>query len=317
MRNNVDYILMKFISKKEFLDDFLKGSLYMNSLYYFWNEYPLEVAKRKKKEILVSNPEINPDELLIPLENSAPAGQMDLFEGTISTADGDKMGFEKNFTDVLMTDIMLRSIGYKYCNVLCFYRLDLTITPFGRNVAVKYNLNSQMNEFGEYVVIIDDEVELLRRINTAIKKEANYRYLCGSVNYRKFKKSGTNARNGNSLTVKVEMEVDITEEPLKSAIISRRDCFDKTERYCNQKEWRLALYRGVKSTDAYRLEIGDISDIVHYVRSDNLNEELQRTIQMGIKQGAGGYYGNISRKEMKELFYQLGDNKAEVFGIIG
>ena len=50
MRNNVDYILMKFISKKEFLDDFLKASLYMNSLYFLGNEYPLEVAKKEKRD---------------------------------------------------------------------------------------------------------------------------------------------------------------------------------------------------------------------------------------------------------------------------
>ena len=39
-------ILLKYISKKEYVDDFMAGNLYMNSLYYFWNEYAIE-SKRK------------------------------------------------------------------------------------------------------------------------------------------------------------------------------------------------------------------------------------------------------------------------------
>lgn len=49
-----NYILLKFISsadksnKKKYLKDFLNGSLYMNTLNYFWNEYYLELAKKRR-----------------------------------------------------------------------------------------------------------------------------------------------------------------------------------------------------------------------------------------------------------------------------
>ena len=62
------HILLKFISQEKFLNDFLSGSLYMNSLYYFWNEFVLESVKKGKR---------------IPLEELAKNevyGQTDLFE---------------------------------------------------------------------------------------------------------------------------------------------------------------------------------------------------------------------------------------------
>ena len=42
------YILLKFMSEKNYLKDFLDGHLYMNSLYYFWNQYILDLAKKNR-----------------------------------------------------------------------------------------------------------------------------------------------------------------------------------------------------------------------------------------------------------------------------
>lgn len=51
-----DYILLKFISsadkcnRKKYLKDFLNGSLYMNTLNYFWNEYYRDSQNKKQEE---------------------------------------------------------------------------------------------------------------------------------------------------------------------------------------------------------------------------------------------------------------------------
>ena len=53
---NEDYILLKFISsadkcnRKKYLKDFLNGSLYMNTLNYFWNEYYRDSQKKSKRK---------------------------------------------------------------------------------------------------------------------------------------------------------------------------------------------------------------------------------------------------------------------------
>ena len=86
------------------------------------------------------------------------------------------------------------------------------------------------------------------------------------------------------------------------------DCF----KY--QCEYRVILYRGVKSTEAYRLEIGDISDIAHFVKRNTLNFEIQNLFKKGIKQPSKLWYG-YDRHELKRLFYRLGDYKAVRFGI--
>lgn len=49
------HVLLRFFSKKEYLEEFLSGSLYMNSMHYFWDEYKLEDAKRRKEEIIKMN----------------------------------------------------------------------------------------------------------------------------------------------------------------------------------------------------------------------------------------------------------------------
>ena len=64
------HILLKFISQEKFLNDFLSGSLYMNSLYYFWNEFVLESVKKGKRIPLAE------------LAKNEVYGQADLFEGT-------------------------------------------------------------------------------------------------------------------------------------------------------------------------------------------------------------------------------------------
>lgn len=88
--------------------------------------------------------------------------------------------------------------------------------------------------------------------------------------------------------------------------------------YAYQNEWRLALYRGKKETSAYRLEIGDIRDIVEYCRIEDLEKNIDRFLQRNeIKSAEDYWYGNIKRREMRNLFYNLGDCKGELLLEIG
>lgn len=64
------HILLKFISKENYLKEFLAGSLFMNTLYYFWNEFMLEAVKKGKRVPLSE------------LAKNEKYGQLDLFEGT-------------------------------------------------------------------------------------------------------------------------------------------------------------------------------------------------------------------------------------------
>ena len=117
---NEDYILLKFISsadkcnRKKYLKDFLNGSLYMNTLNYFWNEYYRDSQNKKQEE---GGNVIDTSNWILP------EGQKDVFEGVIGTIKGNKFSNDNDLQKALMSDLYLRAKGFGYCNTLCFYKL--------------------------------------------------------------------------------------------------------------------------------------------------------------------------------------------------
>lgn len=86
----------------------------------------------------------------------------------------------------MLMDTIYRSVGMGYCNVLCFYKMDYELINNG--TVSSYSLGN-MQEFGEYAVIVDDKDELIRRIKRAAEKR-RFKYLCGTVLYKKPKLNG-------------------------------------------------------------------------------------------------------------------------------
>lgn len=314
------HILLKFISCENYAKDLLAGNLYMNSLEYFWNEYPMIKAKKKRDELLAyakaNNLEMNEDELLISLGKEREVqGQMDLFEGIYCHADASKLGFQKDLEEHLVTDVSFRAEGYRYCHVHCYYRLDYWMDNF----AVHWDENEAIKDFGEYVVIIDDEAEFLKRIGRAASSNC-MDYLCGSVKYREPIKDGKPTPIGNHVVMKLsDRLVDVHDAAYKDAITRNRDAFDKMSKMSYQKEWRIAVYDGKRNASAITLHIdGGISDIAHVVKTSELLQELDDMfLRKAVKIGESGYYGNISRADMREKFYALGDYKASMFAVFG
>ena len=308
-----NHVLLKFISQPEegdklkYLHDFLNGNLYMNTLSYFWNEYTPNW--NEGTEGLTRDPST----ALWTIPDKLPKGQADLLEGTVGMLPAKKSAWSKAFGEYLLTDWICRAKGFGYCNTLCFYRLDYQSFLTKENRVVTFETSHSMGTFGKYVVIIKDEQELIRRIARKVERN-NFKFICGNVNYKGVRNEST-LKDRYHAIIKGGMELELDE--LKNEIIDRRDCFDKERIYEYQNEWRVALYRGVKSTDAYTLKVGNLRDICDWVHVENLDKYLDRMFTSEVKQGLCGYSGNVSRKELRELFYDLGDNKAELFGVIG
>ncbi len=229
-----------------------------------------------------------------------------MFEGVVKTVASKDVELPDEFKNHMLMDMTYRSVGMGYCDVLCFYKMDYELVNNG--MAYKYYLGD-MKEFGEYVVVIDDKDELLRRINRVAEKQG-FKYLCGSVRYKKPKLNDENVKESHNIVLKCDEKFDIMD--------GAGDAFVKMDNFAYQKEWRVALYRGVKDTKAYTLDIGDIRDIVHWVRSENLKDEVRDMFQRrAVKKTDDCWCGNIDRGELRKLFYQLGDNKAEMMMVIG
>ena len=169
-------VLLKFISREEYVDDFLNGNFYMNTLYYFWDQKPLEEAKKEREKYLKAHSEQNPDNVKISILNKLSRAQGDILEGVVGY--GPNVHSELMFGENLLSDCIYQAVGFQYCNVLCFYRLDY---KFHAPLFCHDVLNTDMTQFGEYVIIIKDEFELIRRIENAV---GNMKFLCGDVEYK-------------------------------------------------------------------------------------------------------------------------------------
>lgn len=275
-------VLAKFTSKQKYANSFRRGKLHMNALSYFWN--------------------------------NGEGDQKDVLEGVIASISPQKIGFlPADFATCQLTDIRFQAVGYAYCNVFCMSRFDIIpLTTLPGGTAVNITTPANMKDFGDYVVIVDDEAEYLRRIHAAAK---NYQYLCGNVSYHNPTLNGTPMEQRPHILLKADATFDIRKI---EGIKKKWDAFDKSSRYRGENEWRLCLYRGVTSTEPFELDIGDIRDITHMIKTRELEKEIYK-LKTNPKffQSTETYYGNVSRKDLRELFYELGDYRAWMFSTIG
>ena len=186
------HILTRFFSQKKFLDAFISGKLYMNTLNYFWNNGFEE--------------------------------QKDIFEGVVCTVPvKDFNGFPMDFQAAQASDYHFRAEGYKFCNVLCFYKINFLL----EDGLLHCDLNDDMLKFGEYIAIITNENEFLRRIEAAVKR-SHYELLCGDVHYHLQMLNGKQSKEGPRMYLAVKDRFFKIEELQNRGFnIRKRDCFDK------------------------------------------------------------------------------------------
>ena len=242
------------------------------------------------------------------------AEQKDIFEGVVCTVPvKDFNGFPMDFQAAQASDYHFRAEGYKFCNVLCFYKINFLL----EDGLLHCDLNDDMLKFGEYIAIITNENEFLRRIEAAVKR-SHYEVLCGDVHYHLQMLNGKQSKEGPRMYLAVKDRFFKIEELQNRGFnIRKRDCFDKGVEYHNQNEWRVALYRGEQTTDAYELDVGNLSDIVCCYPVRDIQKGLADCINRNGVSDTVGWHGTIGRREMRELFYNLGNNNTTMFSIIG
>ena len=84
------------------------------------------------------------------------------------------------------------------------------------------------------------------------------------------------------------------------------------DKFSYQNEWRIVLYRGAKTYEPYRLEIGNIRDICHWVKAEDLDTELRIYFHNNkIKSPYLVEYGNCTKDELRNLFCKLDRMRGE------
>ena len=276
-------LLVKFT---DYADSFQAGHIYMNTLDFFWK--------------------------------NGFEDQKDILEGVFSSQrinDIQVKPDDEEFMKYQLADFQFQAVGFSYCNVFCMSTVTLNpLAVFPQRNLCSIELPPNMEKFGQYAVVVDNETEYLRRTHFAAKR---YQYLCGRVNYYL-------PMNGDKLAEVNKPHILFkSRETFDMKIFGNQrkmyDSFDKIKKYEGQREWRLCLYRGEKSTEPFILEIGDISDITHKVRIERFEQELNRIKyrETSSLSSTIRYYGNVNRKTLRESFYHLGDDQVYILSLFG
>lgn len=302
------YILTKFFEKKAYQEEFVKGKLYLSSLSVFTKTYSerglIEAVARGDKYAKII------------LEKQRNKSQRDVLEGTIASIPPSRATeLPDDMRKAMCTDIMIRALGYNYCNIMCFCKMEYRRQIAKGEMKVAWK-EPDMKDFGEYAIIIKNPREFIRRIDVAVSNR-NYQYICGDVNYHPMTLNNKTAKIKHSMTLELEENIKIKDFLQRSKRIDY-DAFDKCNSYKNQNEWRIAINNGVADEQPLWINVGDLSDIVEMVDRRDVSEKIKELfLNFEIFPMEEGYYGNTSRTEMREAFYHLGEDKGNLMVNIG
>lgn len=145
------HLLSKIFQKKEYMNDFLDGKLYMNCLGFFKKVEDTESKKFDSKEAVRSY--LQPDDLKIVIE----------YEDIIINLDNKD----------LAGPLIIQDNEYNNLKIICFYS---PFIDYSNLVDSQKNLkitNKMKNDFGEHVILIRDFIEFSQRLEAAIKINEN------------------------------------------------------------------------------------------------------------------------------------------------
>lgn len=302
------YILTKFFEKKSYQEEFVKGKFYLSSLSAFTKTY----AERG----LIKAAAQGDKYAKIILEKQRNKSQRDVLEGTIASIPPSRVTeLLDDMRKAMCTDVMIRALGYDYCNVMCFCKMEYRRQIVEGGMKLAWN-EPDMKDFGEYAIIVKNPQEFIRRIDVAVCNQ-NYQYICGDVNYHPMTLNGRAIKIKHSMTLGLEKSIKIEDFLQRSKRIDY-DAFDKCDSYKSQNEWRIAINNGVADEQPLRIDVGDLSDIVEKVERRELSDKMKKLfVNFEVFPMEEGYYGNVSRIEMREAFYHLGEDKGNLMINIG
>lgn len=286
--------LIKYFSAKEYAEMFKHGKLYMNSLSFFW-------------------------------ENGFEE-QRDIYEGISDTLDKSKIGFPVDMRQLISGDVMFRLEAYRYCNLYCFYRVDISDTllwkpnttsifPDTRQIRLP---DKSTESFGKYVGIIKDEKKFVQRVLDSMQSE----WLCVAGDVRYKERKGINQPISHGMDM-ASRELYPASHWLRGGAnrTSVKDCFDKTRYYEEQREWRICLFRNLKEDRPYVLDVGNLSDIVDIIESKEIRKYLldkyAPCLDADVPPQYGAFDGNVTRKEFKKKLYEYDGGLGKLMFVIG
>ena len=117
--------LIRF-TNSQYIDSYLSGKLYFPSLRKFWN---FTEGKLRQEDIIVGKITEQEIQDTIRMDKNR---KMDFSEGIAAQVPRDQVPCLKElFGDHIIHDVRFRLSAYKYCNLMCFFRVDAASVHLG------------------------------------------------------------------------------------------------------------------------------------------------------------------------------------------
>lgn len=289
-------ILIRYTDSR-YAKSYVTGDLYLSSLSRFWD---------------------------LRSANNGAVRQQDISEGVAMQLPHDVLDkiLAGAFEGYVIHDARFRIEAYGYCNLLCFYRIDaidttdtITIDPRYTNL-VRFNpvLNnrmnhvvqipdSDMNSFGDTVIIIKDENKFTERVLAAIRKVGG-ECVVGDVRYHPIKdRLDPSTLNKPHMTIMPDALFDMKLLSDGRDNIISYGSLDKYDVYAKQKEWRICWLPDIRNHEPQYLHVGDMSDTIEIMPTSELISKLQSIFPgyfLGyVKETRNRCIGTLSYKEFK------------------
>lgn len=171
-------------------------------------------------------------------------------------------------------------------------------------------LFDQSFDLGTWVVVVDNPSELISRLRAAVAL-LGYDFVAAPIEYRE------NMLLGASQVVQASMDSK-SHHPLPAYMafpngvpLLNAGVFVKSKRYEKQVEWRIAVNRGLRSYDPLILKLGNLTDIAHLIKRDELAKDLRRPFGRTFPYLTRGCFGLETPQNLSQDLFELGNE--EVF----
>ena len=229
-------MLLRFFKEKEYAQEFIKGNIFCNSMEFFRSN----ITDYKTVQLTAS-------------------GCLDILEGSVQLMKNyfpyQENKMYKDFSEHLCYDPHVSLPEYSKSHICCFFQ-------YTRSSNI-----SSMAGFGEWCVLIYDFDCFMRKVRTSITKTHGLYFLSGAVEYYKQTINNSVVKNdSNMLLMSLDGYQIHFNEYNKSFIW--RDAFCKIDRFKNQQEWRLFLYKDNWNTKPFILHLGNLDDCCKIISKD-------------------------------------------------
>ena len=282
--------LIRF-TRSEYADSYLKGNLYLPSLWRFWD---FTKGKLRQEDVIAGKVTEKEIQDALKMDNNR---KMDFSEGIAAQVPRDKVPVLKEFFgNHIIHDVRFRLSAYKYCNLLCFFRIDAASVACG--YMDEDNASTLLKSRGKNVSADDIRAMTPYRAKKLVETVSDYKhYELNRVNLVQLPEESMDKFGDIVVIIKDEVE-------FKKRVLS---AVEKQGGHCVMGDIR---YHKIEDrVDSRTLDINSVTVISSMLRKIDLSDEEWPTKENGC------FNISILSGAKDDIYWRGCLDKYDVYGI--